>query len=1383
MLERRDDDQPLRRVAPSDHLLDPYIPHDRRISLARGEPLPDRGSGAALFADISGFTALGEELVERLGPQRGAEELTRRVNDVLTGVIQAVRHYGGSAINFPGDGVTCWFDGDDGRRGVAAALTAQRRRQQTVGGGFSVKLGVTAGLARRFLVGDPRIQLIDVIAGGIVDRMAAAEELARPGEVLVGSEVVGWLHGLAEITEWRRAPHATAGEDERGPAGESFAVVAGSPDALSTRHTGRDIPVVVPAREARQWVIPVILQRLVRGRGEFISELRPVVTLFNRFSGIRYDLEDDGQQRLDRYIRWAQNVLIRYDAFILQVTVGDKGSYFYSAFGAPLSHEDDADRALKAALELREIPEELRYIDPPRIGVSQGKVLAGAYGAADRRTYGVLGRAANAAARLMEAARPGQVLVDPDVAEITSSRYLFDAGTEAAALVRERAAPQVLVGDGHRSTERVGRTTEWRSLVRSLDLLVEGHDGLVLIDGAAGTGKSRLLADLKREAEAEGVPVFAGSGRAIERNTPFYAWRTVVRRALGLKDETDPAAIRTAVENQLGDDPRLVRLAPLLNSVLLVDLPETRTTEQMPPEVRSRNTLDVLLACLDRRTTAREMAVLLLDDAQWLDSASWALLERVRASLPQFLIVAAARPPGPQEPEGAGLLELRREVSGDPDRHLVLGPLADDEIAELAAAYLGVDEVPHQLRDVLFERAEGNPFYTEELLRALQSRRLVIVEGDQVVVEGTVDQLRAEFPEGIERHLISRLDQLAPSQQALLLVASILARTFTASMLREIAPPDLALEDVEEELAALVTSEILTRTEEQDRANYEFRNSLVRQAATEILPPSWRREIHVRAARWIEERHAGALAPWYSVLAHHWDDAGDVARAIRYLDLAASHAFASSAFEEAIRLYQRLLELAVEHDSPSGSLQLGRWHLRLGEVHVHQQEEDATGGRHHLEEGLRLLGERVPRSAAYRAVVLLWQVLTHIVHQVGLRRSPRDELRRETLLEASRAFERLVEVYYISGESTLSLYAAFRALNLAESVGHSSELARGLATVGAILGFIPLPRLAERYLARALHMVDETADPSAAAWISLVAAFYQAGRGQWEDSDRLAGAWPLERRVVELSRRIGDARRIEDGLANLMIQSYLRGRFTEGLALSDRLREMAEARDVNRPLAYALQGRAYCLLDSGRIVEARKAIVQLENLLAEDAQFADQALADDAVGLLALAEARAGRETRATQLAESLLGNVSQRSPSNYSALAAYTAPVEVFLVDWRVRGYRRSLDGASRRAFRVLKRYAHRFPIGRPRLHLWRGVQARLRGRARRAERHLRMSVRTARELGLRFDEARALLELSVLLGVGSEEGDEALVEGQRLLGELGVGTLDVALAAERAP
>jgi hypothetical protein len=124
-----------------------------------------------------------------------------------------------------------------------------------------------------------------------------------------------------------------------------------------------------------------------------------------------------------------------------------------------------------------------------------------------------------------------------------------------------------------------------------------------------------------------------------------------------------------------------------------------------------------------------------------------------------------------------------------------------------------------------------------------------------------------------------------------------------------------------------------------------------------------------------------------------------------------------------------------------------------------------------------------------------------------------------------------------------------------------------------------------------------------------------------------------------------------------------------------------------------------------------------------------------------------------------------------------------VSLVDWRVRGYRRSLDGASRRAFRVLKRYAHRFPIGRPRLHLWRGVQARLRGRARRAERHLRMSVRTARELGLRFDEARALLELSVLLGVGSEEGDEALVEGQRLLGELGVGTLDVALAAERAP
>jgi class 3 adenylate cyclase/tetratricopeptide (TPR) repeat protein len=1367
-------DLTLERSEADVHGLDSYIPFDRRAALTHAERLPDRTSGAALFADISGFSALTEDLSDRLGPQRGAEELSRLVNLVLSDVIAEVHRFGGSVIGFPGDGVTCWFDGDDGRRAAAAALAAQNRRlREEEDSALGVKLGATSGLARRFLVGHSRIQRMDVVAGAIVDRMAVAEELGRPGEVLIGGEIVGWVRDRIEIIEWRQdKPAEDAGANRPTPEGEWFAVVSGDPEDLASPMEPDHEPDV-PAEVARDWVIPAVYERLLRGRGEFLSEIRSVVTLFNQFGGIRYDLDNEAEVKLDRYIRWVQTVLARYEAFLLQLVVGDKGSYFYAGFGAPLAHEDDAVRAVKAATELVQIPPELRFIDKPRIGISQGKMLAGAYGGPIRKTYGVLGRAANVAARLMQAAQPGQVLVGGAVAEIASTRYVFapTSSDDVVEVVEERAAPQVLAPKGRRSIETVGRAVERARLAESLQRLLDGQPDIVVIEGVAGIGKSRLMADLKREAESLGIPVHVGAGSAIEHNTPFYAWRSIFRDILGLQDRADQAAVRAAVEDHLAGEPQLLELASLLNPVLPVDLPDTDTTAHMPPSVRSSNALEVLVACLRRRSAPLSVAVLVLDDAQWLDSASWGLLERVRAAIPHVFIAVATRPPEPGKPreggDGAGPSELRRLVARTPDKHILLEPLSEEEIGELAARYLGVPEVPTQLRQVLSERAEGNPFFAEALIQTLEDRGLIEVTGGRCIVKGTIDQLRAEFPEGVERLLTSRLDHLTLPQQSVLLVASILGGTFTTSMLRDIAPPEMNLEELEDQLEALVEMEMLVTDEEPPERSFEFRHGLIRQAAAELLPPSWRRDIHGRTAQWLEEHHREALTPWYSVLAHHWDEAGEVPKALDYLDLAAAHAFASSAYEESVRLYQRALELAGGQDTTE-PFQLARWHLRLGEVYVHRQEEDVTSGRLHLEEGLRTIGKAPPANPVWRILALLGQLFLHLSHRLGLGRGSPEPLRRELLLEASRAYERLVEVYYISRETSLSLYAALRALNLAEAAGPSSEQARGLATVGAIFGFIPLRRVAERYLARALAMADPEADPAAAAWTSLVAAFYQAGLGNWAGTDEMEGAEPLARRVVELSTRIGDSRRIEDGLSNLMIQAYLQGEFAEGLALSDRLLEMAQARGATRPRTYGLQGRSYCLLDSGRITEARLSTVELDDLLAEDPRFADQALIDDTAGLLALAEARAGRVRRATLLAEPLLARMAGQSPSNFSSLAAYAAPAEVLLIDWRTRGSSRTLRRNTRRALRLLGRYVRVFPIGGPRLLLWSGVHAGLRGRAGPAARLLRESARAAGRLGLRFDEARALLELADRLGRDGGEGRQALRRAETILTEL---------------
>src|SRR5262245_19469595 len=201
-----------------DHILNAYIPKDRRYALARGMALPDRAGGAALFADISGFTPLSDLLSRELGPRRGVEELIRHINQVYDTLIAEVDRFGGSVVSFAGDAIICWFADEKAKgkrqkakentsdrdvpfafyllpsalRAVACALALQAAMRSYIAAtkltastaALALKVAVASGPARRFVVGDPGIQLIDVLSGATIARMAAAEHLADKGEVL-----------------------------------------------------------------------------------------------------------------------------------------------------------------------------------------------------------------------------------------------------------------------------------------------------------------------------------------------------------------------------------------------------------------------------------------------------------------------------------------------------------------------------------------------------------------------------------------------------------------------------------------------------------------------------------------------------------------------------------------------------------------------------------------------------------------------------------------------------------------------------------------------------------------------------------------------------------------------------------------------------------------------------------------------------------------------------------------------------------------------------------------------------------------------------------------------------------------------------------------------
>ncbi len=280
--------------------------------------------------------------------------------------------------------------------------------------GLGMKVAVVGGPIRRWLVGDPSIQVVEVLAGATLDHLAAGEHLAAKGEVLVDAEAAAAIGELVEVAGWRAAPDRAA----------RFAVVAGlrSPVARAPWPAG----ATLSDEQARPWLIPVVYQRLVSGRGDFLAELRPLAALFLSFDGIDYDHDPDAFARLDGYVRWLQSILTRYEGTLVQLTMGDKGNYLYVAFGAPVAHGDDPLRAAGAALELRAPPPEFDYIRHVKIGVTTGRGYTGSYGGSTRRTYGVLGDAVNLAARLMQAATPGEVLLTGSLGARVDRRFTIE---------------------------------------------------------------------------------------------------------------------------------------------------------------------------------------------------------------------------------------------------------------------------------------------------------------------------------------------------------------------------------------------------------------------------------------------------------------------------------------------------------------------------------------------------------------------------------------------------------------------------------------------------------------------------------------------------------------------------------------------------------------------------------------------------------------------------------------------------------------------------------------------------------------------------------------------------------------------------------------------
>ncbi|HVU50931.1 MAG TPA: AAA family ATPase [Polyangia bacterium] len=668
-------------------------------------------------------------------------------------------------------------------------------------------------------------------------------------------------------------------------------------------------PVAAPSSRLAAHTPAHLARRILQERTSMQGERRVVTVLFaDAVGSTAYGERVDAEQVyavVQRAVALMMEAVHRYEGAITQF----RGDGVMALFGAPLAHEDSARRAVLAALEMQKaliedaVAVRARYgFDQRfRVGLHTGPVVVGTISDDLVMDYSAVGDTANLAARLEGAAEPGTVYLSEatwrEVRDYIDCEALGERAvkgkTEGVRVFRAVAPRQVRsridAAAARGLSPFVGRGAELDQL-RALFAEVEGgHGRAVLVTGPPGIGKSRLLREL-RVALGDEAAWLEGHCTAIGQSSPYLPVIEVARRALGVGEGDDAADVVAAIDAA----PRLGAAAPYLKFLLHAGAADEQVA-QLDPLERQFRILDAIWELFQRQADDRPL-VLVGEDLHWVDEQSERVLAHVvrRIGATRVLLIVTSRPG-----------YAPRLGSGDAVPTVALAPLDERDSARIARAALDTDALPPELMERMLARAEGNPFFLEEVVRSLLEEGVLAREDGRVVLRRPLESVR--IPVTIQDVILARIDRLPRPAREALQLASVIGREFTARLLERIS--DLG-PDLPPTLAELEELELVVGTQADAEAAYMFNHALTHDVAYSTLLGERRKALHRMVAAAITELYAGRLDERWGVLAHHHEAGEDWPQALDCLLRGGAQASVDCANRVALGLYDRAVGVA-----------------------------------------------------------------------------------------------------------------------------------------------------------------------------------------------------------------------------------------------------------------------------------------------------------------------------------------------------------------------------------------------------------------------------------------------------------------------------------------
>lgn len=735
------------------------------------------------------------------------------------------------------------------------------------------------------------------------------------------------------------------------PAGSRFCLHCGH--SLIDDQGGRSAPVSSAGAKLQESLPRGLRVKLedARRSGGLRGERKMVTALFSDIVGSTAMAEkmdpEDWRDIVTGAHRLVSQAVYRYEGTIAQL-LGDGVLAF---FGAPLAHEDDPERAVLAALDIqkaiREYAADLRKRGrvsefQTRVGLNTGLVVVGDIGTDLHMEYLALGDAVNLAARVQQNAEPGAILVTADTHRLIAPLFEFEAlgdldvkgksdPVRIYRVLRPGAARGQLRGIQGLEAPLIERDREMDLLRGAIEALRAGRGQVVSVIGEAGLGKSRLLTELRKSLASEGsirnVSIVEGraeqadadpplrwhEGRSLsyESTTPYAPFIDVLTDCLALQpewsDEARYAHVRSGLTGLLPNGGE--EAAAYIASMLGLDLPAEgiEIVRYLDPPVLRQKVFGSTLACFERMAQMQPM-VLVFDDIHWIDPTSLDLLEQLLPITERApLMVTALFRPRSQEPAWHF-----HETAGRNFNHrytpLNLRPLDETGSRQLLANLLHVEDLPEKVRALIMQKADGNPFYVEEIIRSLLDSQLVVRENSHW--RATRDIENISVPDTLVGVITARLDRLNDHAKRAVQAAAVIGRQFEFETLKAIYANS---DELDGALIELERRELVREKARTPQRVYQFKHALTQETAYDSLLRRQCQDLHLRVAEYLE----GTQADRPEEIARHFLKADQPARALPYLVDAGERAARSSSTAEAAALFSQAVEISAPGSDPA----------------------------------------------------------------------------------------------------------------------------------------------------------------------------------------------------------------------------------------------------------------------------------------------------------------------------------------------------------------------------------------------------------------------------------------------------------------------------------